>query len=329
MSKAKCQAKAEEFLKQQNHKRFTNTKLIDSSDDYVKTLKNNSKATLSYNYFYSRFNEGVLYKDNYLQVTMDSTTGKVTHFNSNWYEEVVFEKPENLINEEKAKDSYLTFPGFELCYEINTIHNYDTAYKNKGAIYDSSNAYSVNYESRLVYSTQFIDSNLVSPYTGKQLNYSGNEIMEDTSVFTKYGDIAGSAYERSIQILHDMGLNEYSNKFYPNQYITGEEFLEICSVIGLYRDTAYIEEVKSSKVTKELAAKYAITLLGYESIGTMQGIFTTGYKDEDSISSECLGFVALVKGFGFSIGKENTFGPKERLTRGEAAQFIVELIDKR
>ena len=57
------------------------------------------------------------------------------------------------------------------------------------------------------------------------------------------------------------------------------------------------------------------------------GIFKTGYSDEKKINTQYIGSVALMKGFGIMGAKKGKkFMPNAKLTRGEAAEIVFNLL---
>ena len=326
ISKATAVKKFEAFVKTQNTSRLSNSKLLENSDDYVIAYDGKDRIYGGTSLRYSRVNEGVLYKDNGIYGSVDLVTGKVYQYSYQWEEDIQFESPKNAISSEKAIDSYLNLPGFDLVYEENIIHTYDKAYESKDEYYYNEDAYSIDREVRLVYSTSNIGSVMISPFTGKEIDYSGVEIAS-TQDRSSYTDIENSKYQRSILMLSDIGLGYQADKFLPTALITKNELIQFMEAANLYVNDDQKAILNDYRVTRQQAAEFVISCLGYSEVAKMNGIFTTGYADESTIAKNAVGAVAICKGYNIlQFGENNTFGATEKLTREEAAKLVIDLL---
>lgn len=323
ITKATAQKKFEVFVKTQNTSRLINSKLLEKADDYLIAYDGDKKIYGGTNLRYSRVNEGVTYKDNGIYGSVDLVTGKVYQYSYQWDEDIKFESPKTAISSEKAIDSYLKRSSFGLTYEENIIHTYDKAYETKEEYYYNQDAYKVTREVRLVYS---IASGLISPFTGKEINAQG-EAITTTQERNSYSDISNSKYMRSILLLSDIGLGYDNEKFNPNELITKNELIQFMEAANMYVSDENKAILNDYRVTREQAAEFVISCLGYSNVAKMKGIFTTGYSDESAIAKNAVGAVAISKGFQLlQYGENNTFGPTEKLTRAEAAKLVIDLL---
>jgi hypothetical protein len=196
--------------------------------------------------------------------------------------------------------------------------------------YYSEDAYSVDFEVRLVYSIEGISPKLISPFTKKQLDYNGDEVKPSAINLTSYTDISNSPYQRSIQLLSDIGLGYNNKKFLPNNEITVSDLIQFTQAAGLPFDESLRKEVFSNYfVSRQTFAKYIGYLLDLKDIASIPGIFTTGYKDEAAIDKDYVGYVAIAKGLSLlDADADGKFNPQAWITRGEAADIIIQLVQK-
>lgn len=316
----------EKFLKEQIKSRFNSSVLASTNDDYVAYYDSkNAPVYGGYSYLYNRTNEGVEYPYNYINGCVDGVTGKIYSYSSYWDESVVFESTKGAMTAEEAMDCYLAKEGFGLKYEINEINTYDASYEKLDSYYDYSDAYSVQYEIRLVYRPD-VSPEFISPFTGEQLNYNG-EVYKITPPYT-YSDIDDTPENRNILLLADMNIGFEGDKFLPDQAITVKEINELLADIG-YGYYGSEETVGSNNpITREELAMTIIRSIGLEKLASLSGIYKTGYVDESSINSVYYGAVALAKGLGIMSGDSNNyFKPKDNVTRYEAVNMIINLLE--
>lgn len=325
-NKEKSQQILEAFLKTEISSKFKKTKLVDSREDYVAYYKGENTPVYGGYYFqYNRFNEGVEFDYNSIYGAVDGVTGKIYNYRTNWFDSVVFESTKDAMTADKALEAYLAKEGYHLVYEINEVNTYDPNYSGEKKFYDDSEAYSVNYEVRLVYRPD-INPPYISPFTGAQLNYDGTEFKKAQPFV--YEDVEEKPENREILLLADMKIGFEGNHFYPNQDITVAEFNDLLSQIGYGYSTEEGSAAKNNKaITREELAYNFIDKLGLTKLAGMKGIYTTGYADESNIQAEYLGAVALAKGLGLMEAEaDNRFNPKDHISRAEAVHLMLNYI---
>lgn len=319
-----CQRKFEAFVNSQDKEMMTNVKLDKSeeNDNPVVIKKEDTRAT-TFNYY--RVNEGVVYEDNYFYGGVDRGTGKIYRYHYYWDKGIKFESPKGTISAEEALDYYLGLPGFDIKYEENSINTYGEVYDNAKEYYDSNEAKG-NSEIRLVYNNTSISLGLISPFTGKELDYDGKVNESNEKAYYSYTDIANHPYERSILLLSDIVLGYKNDIFRPDDFITKEEFIEFFEgfVYG-YAWSVGENLITDYHVTRQQAARFTIEVCGLAKIAKLDEIYETGYTDEATIAQDAIGCVALCKGLNLlQFGKDNSLGPNEKLTRGEAAKLVID-----
>jgi hypothetical protein len=326
----KCQKIFETFVSSVNKDRYLQTKLVSAYDSYILAYSDTAKIVGGLGYCYNRFNDDVEYSYNNIYGDVDKVTGKVYSYGYRWDENVIFESKKGAISAKEACDAFMKLDGFDLVYEYNTINTYNTDYLKSEDYYYNNDAYSVDFEVRLVYSIEGINPKIISPFTKKQLDWNGEEVNLEKANITKYVDIYDSPYQRSIELLSDMGLEYSSSLFNPNKKISMDELVMFTRAAGLSFDESLREGVFTTYyVSRQSLAKYICYIMGVEEVGSLSGIFTTGYTDEASIDKDYVGFVAIAKGFSLlKADEEGNFNPKTQITRGEVADILINLIQK-
>lgn len=297
----------EKFVKTQNKDRFAATELSDTTDRFVINVKNGTEVYGGYYLNYNRVNEGISYSGNQIYGSVDAVTGKIVSYGYYWNDALEFQSPKGIITEAAAYEAYMNLKGFDLVYELNTIM--------------SSNSFTQ--EARLVYRTDITPS-YISPFTGKQITYSGEEYVE-TEEDRNYVDIKNNKFYRSIQLLADMGGGPAGDNFYPDKVITREELQQMVDAV------TYMEEKEKlsteSTITRQEAAMYAMDMLELGYLAELKEIYVVGSKDEEKISDKYRGAAALSVGLRiFSLDEAKNFRPEEKLTRAEAADMIIKVL---
>lgn len=309
-TKKQCTKIFESFAKEVDKERFEQTELSETNYahpiayDYV----SGNYTYAGYNYNYGRVYKDIPVAHNAIYGAVDAVSGKVFEYNCSWTDTELPE-PDDIINADEAFDAYINYDGFDLVYELVT--EYD-----EGDYWGLSSKQYV----RLVYVTD-ISPAYVDAFTGKQLNYNGEEYVPYNRNY-EYIDIKGSKYERAIRILASLGIGFESDLFEPDKVITRGEFQNLAAKFyGMLNGNA--DSKDSKKLTRQYAAKAVIGMIGLEEIAKLD-IYKTGYSDASKITKSYRGSVALAKGLGIMGAAEGKkFSPKSYVTRGEAAQIIL------
>lgn len=325
-NKEEAQAILEKFLKSQNSKRFSNSILVNSYDDYIAYYKEKDKPVYGgYGFTYNRTNEGIEYPYNSINGSVDGVTGKIYSYNYNWDDNVDFESAKGVMTPDKAMEYYLNNKGFGLKYEINTINKYDKSYESMSSYEAYMKALTVDYEIRLVYRPDVYPS-FISPFTGEQLTTDG-KVYKETVPFS-YSDISDAALYRNVLLLADMGLGFEGDSFLPDKAITVGELNKLLYDIGYGYYDIEDDANAGNTITREQTAQLFISRLGLERLSKLSGIYKTGFNDESSISSDYVGAVALSKALGLMSGDSyNNFNAKKEITRFDAVNLIMNFIN--
>lgn len=171
-------------------------------------------------------------------------------------------------------------------------------------------------------------------------SWDNEPIEKDGGVYT-YDDISGHWAEDMINQLAQFGIGFDGDKFRPDEYITSGDFAELAqsivridgsgsvpmaTTLGIYEQ---LESSKEMPVTREKAVTAIIKYAGYAKVAALEGIFVTGFDDEDQISPECLGSCAIAKGLGIVNGDGGNFDPQRHMTRAEAVAMLYKYMINR
>ncbi|MBP3580429.1 MAG: S-layer homology domain-containing protein [Clostridia bacterium] len=275
---------------------------------------------------FTRVNEGVDFTYNYFNASVDRVTGKVTNYDYTWYDDVVFESPEDVISAKDALMALYSYDGFGINYEINSNYTYNKylADKNSGKYLDYDSLYESETYSRLVYSAYNTGTNIIRAMDGVMITGSGEEYK--VSAAFSYDDIDGHWAQQTIERFTYIGVGFDGGKFLPDNFITDEELTEIFYSNRLY---AYgdVFTLPEGNVTRVDAVKYIILALGYYKVACLEDVFITDFADNTVLKDEDVGFIAIAKGFGLIEGDGNTFRPYDYITRAEALTLIKNVID--
>lgn len=324
---------AEKFLKEIAPNKFTQAEYRADNFQYEDTEK-----PRSYQFSYIRMVNGIPCPGNSIRVTVNTYTGDIANYRNSWHD-IDFPKAENIISIEKAYEALYKNVQFNLQY----MNYYDYSLK-----YPNNN----NSSTKLVYAFEDF-SGMIDPKTGLVLDYNG-EIIKSKDEQT-YEDIKGHWAENDIRELIEARIIKADTKeFNPDVKIKQKDFIKILinSLQPYYRimpyadmDTnsneEYDEYYKQAIVRKIIsekeknmdaeisridAAKMIVNAMDLGYLAKKSEIFNINYKDEDKISNEMKGFVAIVSGLNIMSGFDGYFSPEVKLTKAESASIIVKFL---
>ncbi len=296
---------------------------------------------------FPRLVNGIMYGNDSINISIDTETGQVNDMNYNWSTILSFPSPEGVIGKEKAKELYFKeYDAEPIYFEYKKKINENEYKQDHKIVYTLKQKQSRSY------------SGNIDAFTGKFINYDGQEIVPGKNNFSEM--IKGNSAEKELSILAFQGIID-TNSFKPDNDITYMELIKMLVNAKGYRpytargteellfknvskkDENYLyllEAVRygiienkpvelklDAKVTREQMAELVVKLLKYDKLARVKDIFVLGFKDSDMISSELKGHVAIVKGLGIMDGRSEMFGPKESLKMQEAALIIYRALD--
>lgn len=297
---------AKDYLTKYYPSMYKETKYTNCDQGYLLSINEEEAIYGGRTYIYTRVKNGVLVPQNNITVSVDLVTGTIYRFDYLWNNNVVFDSNEKIITEKKALSNYLSCDGINKVYEILP--------KEKES--------SKTYPSRLVYRTD-IQPNYIDAITGKQVDYDAKETIPTT--IPNYTDIEKTTYEQSIRILADMGVGFYNTKFEPKKDISKMEWNQWIEQLDYY-DVRNCLMTGNGKVTREAAARFAITSIGFSDIAKLD-IFKVEYADVKKIGKANIGYIVLAEQLGLiAKDKSRNIRPDEYLTREEAANLLFQML---
>ncbi len=187
---------------------------------------------------------------------------------------------------------------------------------------DSSEFYSKEVSARLVYSCYDVKSSYVSPFTGKQVSYSGEEYVDVNKEYT-YSDLEGHWIEKSALLLADIGIGFEGGKFEPDKTITGNEFIKLAQAMSLYTQV----DENASSVMKIEAVRSILNYFGFEKVASLKGIYKTEFSDNSDIKEDDIGYIAIANGLGIVKGDGVNVNAYSELTRAQAVSLLVNALN--
>ncbi|MDR2089184.1 MAG: S-layer homology domain-containing protein [Clostridiales Family XIII bacterium] len=278
---------------------------------------------------FDRYENGVIFKGNGVEVGVDAETGRVTRYNQSWFENIdIPDIPgERGVGKERdaAFDLYDNKSDFGLKY-AKLYEDGDP----KGKIvlaWHWNAADGVDY--------------LIDAVSFEVLGTDGKPYR---GAFTAaYGDIAGHWAESTINALIENGYYIEGDNFEPNARITQEVFLRYLyapeqryydtsdDFYGMLADRGVVKDDErdaDAPLTRQDAAKFAVRHLGLQRIAEHPEAFAVPFGDGPD--AEYRGYAAVVKALSIMRGDAaGNFGGARVLTRAEAAAVIFNMLDAR
>lgn len=308
LSKEKAKERAESFLKQMAPESFSQSLYYDEKSPLSWEVPEDQISEFNFNY--RRQVNGIEFRDNGLNITVNKASGIITQYNRNWYEGVIFPAVDNVMTQEAAFDIISKDVDFDLYYKR-------VSQKDAALVYD--------FEQRADF--------LVDPKSGEKLGWDGKP-YKDASM-PSYSDLKGHWSEKTVNKLLENGYYLPGDKFNPNDKITQIQFLRyLYSPMQAYysddelykqlvRDKIIEENEKNPKVelTRQDAAKFIVRYLGQGQAAAHPEIFINPFKD--SVATSYKGYAAISYGLGIMKGDtKGRFNGTKVMTNAEAAVVI-------
>ncbi|MCL1808424.1 MAG: S-layer homology domain-containing protein [Clostridiales bacterium] len=272
-------------------------------------------SRLPHTFTYVREVNGVQFPGNSISVSVDSASGKIAHYNLNWYDSAEFPGISGAMAIGEAFGAFAGGGKFDLLYMRTGKDKIALAYG-------------------------FLDAPDYSldPFTGGKLGYDGKPYKDRRSV-DSYSDIAGKWYEETVKSLLDNGYYLEGSEFKGGAQITQEEFLRYVHspMQAYYASDEFYDMLERSKVvlkgekapgselTRQDAAKFAIRFMGLEKAARDGSIFKNMFSD--AVEPDYAGYAALAKTLGVMQGDTSgNFNGEKAMTRAEAAVVVFNLL---
>lgn len=307
--------KAKEIVKANSPEKYKEVEYVEDQNEDVFYSRNNVSNFL----FIRKVNDVRVGNDGF-RVTLSNVTGDVSSYTHGW-SSIEFESPDNLIQEDEAKEILLEDRELDLGYQTLKGENEK---KDVKLVYDFKDKYLV-----------------VDAKTGEVID-GIKESLEKEGI-KEYKDIENSYAKEQIQKLQKHITLFEGEDFKAKQEITQKEFFQLLAQtrdVYSYQDVDYLyerliredilkqeEKDLDARVTREEAIKYVVRAFGQEPLDNVGDIYKLDYEDAGAISDNLKGHIAIAKGLGL-IGKQGNFRPKDNLTREEAVVIIYNILNR-
>ena len=306
---------AESFLQKVADDKFSTSIYVPEYNEYVTYTREDEKPD-AYSFHYNRLVDGTEFEGNGLNVTVNRTTGHITHYNNTWYESATFPSVEDVLTESEMMDEIIKEFPFTIAYEktgkdgdVNLVYTFD----------------------------QVARSAMFEPFTGKRISANGK--LFESAKRPDYQDMKGHWSEKIVKELMENGYYLKSDSFKPDQTITQIEFFRYIFIpeTRYYDDDGLYEMLENrgilkdgegapeSQLTRQDAAKFLIRYLGLGLAGERPEIYLSKYKDQ--VETQYKGYAALCYGLGIMRGDDKgRFNGQKALTNAEAASAIYNMM---
>lgn len=313
----------------------------------VQYIEKMAQSNITYNFNFNRLINKISYQNDTININIDAKTGEINNIYNSWSQNLQAPSSDGSMSQEDAQKIFFSKYTPELAYSL-----VNTSTDLKNPVMEVKLVYSM--ESKL----QFSQSNNIDAFTGKFLNYNGQEI--DTNIDAFKAKIKGNPIEKELSILASQGVID-TKDFDLSKQITRLDLIKM--LVNLKGYTPYMssgasdlkinysgakgdETYKylqtavrygildnsgdfngSEKITREEMIKDIVKLAGYEKLAHAKGIFVLTYSDASDISIDNTGYVAIAKGLGLTNDIDNKFRAKDGVTITDAAFSIYKVLD--
>jgi len=283
------------------------------------TVKDESRVSISS----SRYIGKIPFEDNYVRMDINTDTKEITNLNYRWYE-VEVQKPKSILS---SKDVHRIF------YDEVGIEKYLVQLKDLDK-YEKEGLELPIKELLPVYSIKSFSFSYVDGATGKFLDFSGEEFVEERKEPIQFKDLDGYEYDKDILFMDKMGILKVEDEFFkPNETLLRKDALKWIVEIGwtnkaynvdryykesdkdyfkdISKDNPYYKYIEAGmesgiidegdyfkpdeKISKMELTKWIINAMKQKELAKYFVIFQSPYKDKEVIEAEDIGYTALAK----------------------------------
>ncbi len=306
---------AESFLQRVADDKFSMSVYLPDYNEYIIYTRENEKPA-AYSFRYNRLVNGVEFENNGLSVTVNRTTGDITHYSNTWYESATFPSVEEVMTES------------EMMTEIMKEFPFAIAYEKTGKDGDTDLVFTFD---------QVAGSAMFEPFFGKRISANGK--LFESAKRPEYKDIKDHWSENIVHELMENGYYLKSDSFKPSQTITQIDFFRYIFVpeTRFYDDDDLYEMLENrgileagegapqSQLTRQDAAKFLIRYLGLGLAGERPEIYVSKFTDQ--VETQYKGYATLCYGLGIMRGDDKgRFNGKKAMTNAEAASAIYNMM---
>lgn len=319
---------AETFLSKVQPDKFKKSLSKEASADVYKLIMPVNQDIYSFNYV--RTENGIPCPANSMNINIDKYTGQITSFSSSWNSSIVFPVPTNVVSLDKAYDTLFS----KLTFDMQYVYHYP----NKN-----------DYNSKELKLAYILENNnvMIDAKSGQMLDYDGTPLKSAETL--QYTDIKGNKAESAINTLVDMGiLTPDSTAYGPDTKMLQKDFVkllmnslqpEVYITPAAKTDTNpydnfYTEAIRKkiltaadknpeATVTRQDAAKMILRAMNYGVIAEKSSMFAANFKDASKLTADYKGYAVMAAEMNIIPAADGSFNPDTVITKGDAAQFIV------
>jgi hypothetical protein len=310
-------------------------------------LNKTSQSDMTYGFNFNRLINGISYQNDMINIGFNAKTGEINQVYSSWSQNLQVPSTDGSMSLEEAQKIFFGKYTPELAYSL-----VNTSTDPNNSVMEVKIVYSI--EGGL----QFSQSNNIDAFTGKFLDYNGQEIDNNIAAFK--AKINGNPLEKELSILASQGIIDTKDFDLSKQitrldlikmlvnvkgympYVTkgaadlkinysgtkGDEtykYLQMAVIYGILDNSGSFNG--DEKITREEMIKDIVKLAGYGKLAQAKDIFALTYSDISDITPDNIGYVAISKGLGLTNDTDNKFRPKDQVIITDAAFSIYKALD--
>ncbi|MCC5912035.1 MAG: S-layer homology domain-containing protein [Clostridiaceae bacterium] len=292
-----------------------------------------------YHFNFRRVENDIPYRDNQINISIDSSNGLLQSVHYRW-NEVELPEPKELIEEEEGMDSFMKQSKVELSY----VTRYDREKEEQ--------------ETKLVYVNRPKNSVIhqyIDAHSGELVDFYGQSVeIKDGEVKEINGELEGHWAERELKIMAANGVVDFEKLSLGDKMTKNEIVKMMVSTIGNYyyygeegqlkftdidANDEYYEYIDRAvmyrfidneeknfdgykNISREEFAELLVNMTSLQKAAELQGIYTLPVEDIGEIDEEKLGAVALLYGLDIMKGAGEEYRPKAEVTLEQAAVGI-------
>jgi hypothetical protein len=308
------------------------------NDKYSLTAYNEDQSSPDNgNFAFSQEANSVPFPTNTISISVSSYDGTINNLYINWTDNVSFESKDGIIDAAAAKLAYIGVFKTELQYvNITTKQSGVEPYLDSKIGIASGNC-------KLALAYKFdTDSNVsgIDAKTGKPIAPSYNQTTEALT----YNDIDSCYGKTQIEKLAKYNIGFSGGSFKPTAQLTQKDAISLllssAGYLATTDDELYNGAYQYNLLTKGeknadkilTRAEYVKMLVGateYGSAAKLKGIYSCGFSDDSSISSDSYGYVAIAKALGIVHGDaDNNLNPNSSISRQDAAIMLYNFMSR-
>ncbi len=333
---------AEDYIKTAQPAKWAEVVFKNAGRDYYPLADAAGKMqSRAYIFNWARVADDVQFPDNGFSVTIDSDTGEITGYRMTWWD-VAFPSQQGVMSRDDAAGRYLAEAPLGAAYLRLWLGQLYYTMAGEGTVY-------------LVYVTDRADFTMLDASTGELLDYNG-KVVTPSYIKQKFVDLDGHPAREAVELLADTGIiAAVGGNFRPDDAVTQAELITMLVRSSMQTDVYVTGAAADGKepwyqkyydkavllgiiqagenpdpdlpVTREVLARLTIHAMGLYKVAVLSDIYVLDFGDAGDIAPQLRGHAALAAGLGLIEPVDGRFGPQTAVTRGEAAQTLVRMLN--